>query len=313
VKCSEWHALTAAERKAALSSVPGDRPAGAAAGRIVVHAKKVPTIRSTSTHSVDTSANVGDSNSGQHGNNADGRRSSARLCGENVNDEEVVDDDANVISPHASTNEDTPIHGLTGNGSSNPQIVTSRKKRRKAGDQPAVTRDKNDAFVAKVRGSKVEQGVAELIQMTTTPRETDRNKCTVLFHMANVKSSKARGGYHRGGDTEEEYSYEIITSDHRALRKAVIAMSAAYEYKLSGSVHLFDKHSNKDKFTVTYRIDEDDDDTNDPNYLSDKVKANQQIQIDERKKKPNEPRSREDVYATVSKGVGTTIVDTSHE
>ena len=177
---------------------------------------------------------------------------------------------------------------MTGNGSSNPQIVTSRKKKRKVGDPPAVTRDKNDAFVAKVRG-KVEQGVAELIQMTTTPGETDLNTCTVLFHMTNVKSSKARGGYHRGGDTEEEYSYEIITSDHRALRIAVIAMSAAYEYKKSGSIRLFDKHSiNKDKCTVTYRIDEDDDDTNDPNYLSDKVKANQQIQIYERKKRSNE-------------------------
>jgi len=80
-----------------------------------------------------------------------------------------------------------------------------------------------------------------------------------------------------------------------------------------GSVRLFDKHSiNKDKFTVAYRIDEDDDDTNDPNYLSDKVKANQQIQIDEQKKRPNEPRSREDVYAMMSAGVGTTIVGTSH-
>ena len=72
VNCSEWHALTAAEKKTALSNVLGDRPAGAA-GRIVVRAKKVPTIGSTTTHSVDTSANVGDSNTGQHGNNADGR------------------------------------------------------------------------------------------------------------------------------------------------------------------------------------------------------------------------------------------------
>ena len=177
---------------------------------------------------------------------------------------------------------------MAGDGSSNPQIEKSRKKRRKAGEPPAVTREKNDAFVTKVRG-KDEQGVAELIQMTTTPGDTDRNTCTVLFHMTHVKSSKARGGYHRGGDTEEEYSYEIITSDHRALRKAVIALTAEYEHKKSGSVRLFDKHSiNKDKFTVTYRIDEDDDDTNDPNYLSDKVKANQQIQIYERKKRSNE-------------------------